>query len=68
MRGPKGPEWFGASLTMEDQMKLVTRFEAASLSTEQLHGLFEKLLALFLLRRVVRRSAKMLWLPLKTSS
>ena len=40
--GPKGPEWFGASLTMEDQMKLVTRFEAASLSTAQLHGLFRE--------------------------
>ena len=42
MCGPKGPEWFGASLTMEDHMKLVTRFEAASRNTEQLHGLFRE--------------------------
>ena len=27
---------------MEDHMKLVTRFEAASRSTEQLHGLFRE--------------------------
>ncbi len=38
--GPKGPEWFGASLTeKEDTMKLVSRFEAASRSTAELHGL-----------------------------
>ena len=40
--GPKGPEWFGASLMMEDHMKLITRFEAASRSTEQLHSLFRE--------------------------
>jgi hypothetical protein len=40
--GPKGPEWFGASLTMEDHMKLVSRFEAASRSTAELHGLFRE--------------------------
>jgi len=39
-RGPKGPERFGASLKQkEDDMKLVTRFEAAKLSTVQLYGL-----------------------------
>jgi len=42
VRGLKGPEWFGVSLTMEDHMKLVTRFGAASRSTEQLHGLFRE--------------------------
>ena len=40
MPGPKGPEWFGASLKQkEDTMKLVSRFEAASRSTAELHGL-----------------------------
>ena len=38
--GPKGPEWFGASLKQkEDEMTLVSRFEAASRSTAELHGL-----------------------------
>jgi len=38
--GPKGPERFGASLKLkEDDMKLVSRFEAATLSTPELYGL-----------------------------
>ncbi len=38
--GPKGPERFGASLKKkEDTMKLVSRFEAASLGIAALHGL-----------------------------
>lgn len=38
--GPKGPEWFGASLKQkEDEVTLVSRFEAASRSTAELHGL-----------------------------
>jgi len=38
--GPKGPEWFGASLQQkEDEMTLVSRFEAASRSTAELHSL-----------------------------
>ena len=38
--GPKGPEWFGASLKQkEGTMKLVSRLEAASRSTAELHGL-----------------------------
>lgn len=38
--GPKGPERFGASLKpKEDDMKLVSRFEAAALSTAELYGL-----------------------------
>ena len=38
--GPKGPERFGASLKpKEDDMKLVSRFEAASRSTAELYGL-----------------------------
>jgi len=38
--GPKGPERFGASLKpKEDDMKLVSRFEAATLSTPELYGL-----------------------------
>lgn len=37
---PKGSERFGASLKpKEDDMKLVTRFEAAALSTAELYGL-----------------------------
>src|SRR6056297_1293358 len=38
--GPKGPERFGASLKpKEDDMKLVTRFEAATLGTAELYSL-----------------------------
>jgi hypothetical protein len=38
--GPKGPDWFGASLKQkEDDMKLVSRFEAASRSRAELYGL-----------------------------
>ncbi len=41
--GPKGPEWFGASLKQkEDTMKLVSRFEAASRNTAELHGLLKQ--------------------------
>lgn len=40
--GPKGPEWFGASLTMEDHMKLVTRFEAAKFNDNELRSLLRK--------------------------
>jgi hypothetical protein len=46
--GPKGPEWFGASLKQkEDTMKLVSRFEAASYSTPELHGLLGEALLAF---------------------
>jgi hypothetical protein len=46
--GPKGPEWFGASLKLkEDTMKLVARFEAASRSTAELHGLFKEVFNAF---------------------